>query len=527
MESNYSLIQSDNTDNVKKEEIHSTAYYQFIEQIKNHIRKVENEYCGEEIKNLENQYDLIREYEQEFENQRENCLNNYSTLKDEISEIENTYPNIDIGVFSGFFENFEEYYLFFTKASEVLSKFNQFNDEAQSLYYILKRKSACIEALEDMNLKMSEEYAQKLEKYEVMEEEYKELLATFDSIKNNNSGNKNDENNLENILNINENGGLVEELSSKLKNINYEYEKLKKCNTENEKQIVYLKDFMKSNCILRSKSAQSINELEFTIKKYEIDNTNLQMMLNELREENEKLIKDKEYLEEQINTQLNEMKLKTEEAVNDNNNLACLLEENEDINNKDMYNTNVNNLGDLLCEEEEEKEDNKEKEEKPKEPETENTNQKNKIDDNINNNNKINNITNLKNLRKDIKLNIRDSLKKFNRLSSSTFTYRNKLPHSGIKKAYNVMFQKGKKKQQIDYFMQFFFLLFQSMKMNSNNVSQFLNYDPKVLYNECKKEHVPYHKFQEWISSKLSLDEKKKVKENFSTITGIICTSLM
>ena len=524
MESNYTLIQSNNSDSDKKDKIHSSAYYKFIEQIKNHIRKIENDYCGEEIKNLENQYDLIREYEQEFENQRENCLNNYSTLKDEITEIENTYPNIDIGLFSGFFENFEEYYLFFTKASELLSKFNQFNDEAQSLYFIIKRQSTCIEALKDMNLKISDEYAEKIEKYEAMEEEYKELLATFDNIKNNVSVDKNSTGKNNYVLNINENGGLVEELNNKIKNLSNEYEKLKKTNTENEKQILHLKDFMKSNCILRSKNVQSINELEFKIKKYEIDNTNLQTMVNELREENEKLIKDKEYLEEQINLQLDAMKIKGNDEVNENNNLACLLEEDDDIKNNDnVYNTNVNNLGDLLCEEEE-KEDTISNEENKKESETEKTNEKNIIDNNNKNNN---NVTNLRSLRKVIKSNIKESANKYKHLSSTVCTFRKRMSQSGIKNAYKLMFQKNEKVNKVDYFMQFFFLLFQSMKMNSNNVSQFLNYDPEVLYNECKKEHVPYHKFHEWIISKLDLDEKKKIKENFSTITGIICTSLM
>ena len=82
----------------------------------------------------------------------------------------------------------------------------------------------------------------------------------------------------------------------------------------------------------------------------------------------------------------------------------------------------------------------------------------------------------------------------------------------------------------INYFKQFFFLLFQSMKMNSNNIGNFLGYNPEILYNECKKEHVPFHKYQKWIERKLlkkEMNENSKKIEDFSTITGVFCSSLI
>jgi hypothetical protein len=107
-----------------------------------------------------------------------------------------------------------------------------------------------------------------------------------------------------------------------------------------------------------------------------------------------------------------------------------------------------------------------------------------------------------------------------------------------INNAYNIMF-KGRQfqyptrvinKDNHDYFKQFFFLLFQSMKMNSNNIGNFLGYNPEILYNECKKEHVPFHKYQKWIERKLlkkEMNENSKIIEDFSTITGIFCSSLI
>ena len=107
-----------------------------------------------------------------------------------------------------------------------------------------------------------------------------------------------------------------------------------------------------------------------------------------------------------------------------------------------------------------------------------------------------------------------------------------------INSAYNLMF-KGKqfqfatriaKKENHDYFKQFFFLLFQSMKMNSENIGNFLGFNPEKLYNECRKEHIPFHKFQKWIEKKLLKKERiENIKkyEDFKTITGIFCSSLI
>ena len=108
----------------------------------------------------------------------------------------------------------------------------------------------------------------------------------------------------------------------------------------------------------------------------------------------------------------------------------------------------------------------------------------------------------------------------------------------GVNSAYNVMFQ-GKQfqfpsrvanKKNVDYFKQFFFLLFQAMKINSDKVQLFLGFDPESLYNQCKSEHVPFHKYQKWLESQLMRKEQindERKYEDFATLTGIFCSSLI
>ena len=108
----------------------------------------------------------------------------------------------------------------------------------------------------------------------------------------------------------------------------------------------------------------------------------------------------------------------------------------------------------------------------------------------------------------------------------------------GVNSAYNVMFQ-GKQfqfpsrvvnKKNVDYFKQFFFLLIQAMKINSDKVQLFLGLDPESLYNQCKSEHVPFHKYQKWLEHQLMKKEEindERKHEDFATLTGIFCSSLI
>ena len=535
-------------DDNEKNQSHTVAYYRFLDETKNNIDKIENEYCGEEIQNLENHFDLIKEYEQEFETQRENCLYNYSILKDEVTNIQNSIPDFNIEVFNGFFQNFEEFYLFFTKAQEIIKIFMDFNDETQNVYYILKRKNFCIDALKDMNLKMSEEFGNKIEKYEKIEEDYKELQSKYDYLKKIYEEESKKENQTDILVNLNENKNneIIDQLNSKINHLNNEKDRFQRMNSENLEKMENLKTFMKSNCVLRRNSVTTINELQFKINKYEIENLNQQNIIKDLQEENQKLNKEKEYLEEQINNHLTNLSKNSKEdskiySINQNENENE--NENENKVNKNDYYTNdcVNNLGLLLGEGDSEEQSI-----------TSSKNSKNKIligskinleiikdnkkDKSLSGN--LNEFCNLKSLRKAIKNVVKECVGNRSRLSSTSTHKRKqkKFIQSKINKAYNLMFPKKEnlkkniRKQKIntDYFMQFFYLLFQSMKMNSNNIALFLNYDPEELFFECKKEHIPYYKFEEWLQERIySNDLEMGNKESLDTVTGIICSSII
>ena len=68
------------------------------------------------------------------------------------------------------------------------------------------------------------------------------------------------------------------------------------------------------------------------------------------------------------------------------------------------------------------------------------------------------------------------------------------------------------------------------MKMNSDKIVPFLGYDPETLYAQCRSEHVPFHKYQKWLEKEVlrrELIENEKKYEDFATITGIFCSSLI
>ena len=186
MDSDYHLFESNNdkkdSEKNKKQKDHSPAYYKFVNQFRNHLKKLENDNTGEDMNKLANHFNFINKYENEFEEQRENCINCYHAMKDQISLIEKSIPDFDVNVFNTFFQTFEEYYSFFDKALEVLKAFSQFNDEAQELYYVCKRKNNYIDSLKDFFDKISIEYADKNEEYEDLRDKFKNLTHSYDKL---------------------------------------------------------------------------------------------------------------------------------------------------------------------------------------------------------------------------------------------------------------------------------------------------------------------------------------------------------
>ena len=596
MDSDYKLFdpkQEKEDEKKKKKNEHSSGYYKFVNQFKNHLKKIENDFEGEDITKLPNHFNLINKYENEFEEQRESCLNCYNALKEQISLIEKVVPNFDVNIFNSFFQNFEEYYSFFTKSQEILRTFSEFNDETQNLFYILKRKNFCVDALKEFADKISEEFADKVEQYDILKEKFKNLMESYDKLyKLYQETKSNDLNQYENIDNKEL---MIKKLTEKIQDLNIENDRIRQKYTECSNDLELLNLAVKVKYIQKSECEKILNEFKFKMKKLETDNSNFKQTINKLTIENEKLIQEKDSLEQQINAQLNNY-----HSYNNKGhiNLDSLLDENEEKeekedkeengekeieNSEDIASFQGNDLGDLIsdCEEHEtEEEQVKENGQTDininKEPQKIEENLNSKIsfaskpskdtlitineNEDINKNLNINNINNTNNkgedMKKTVSFNLKNDLKKplLKKSNSKNIrlraTKKGIFKHSGsvrirekvstgnINSAYNVMFQ-GKQfqltssiaaKKNFDYFKQFFFLLFQSMKMNSEKIGPFLGFDPEVLYTQCRNEHIPFHKYQSWLEKQLFMREQmenEKKYEDFATITGIFCSSFI
>ena len=312
---------------------------------------------------------------------------------------------------------------------------------------------------------------------------------------------------------------------------------------------------------MKNESEKKINEYKFKMEHFENESIRMKEELKSIRLENEKLIEQKDYFENKINSDLNNINFYGSNNIikeeNNSENINSLIDENKNEEEEELESgKDLQNL--LMNCEEYESEEPEQKEEKLEENEKINVNN---VNNNINEEKKISISINIDN-EKESKLetienkenqNINNKDNDYQYKKSKSIRFLTKEPNmkksiklnklkskksDEINSAYNLMF-KGRQfqystriavKDNRDYFKQFFFLLFQSMKMNSDNIGNFLGYSPENLYNECRKEHIPFHKYQKWIEKKLlkkeSLENSKKY-EDFKTITGIFCSSLI
>ena len=548
MDSDYHLLGTKDLDKEEKKENkkeHETAYYRFVNRFKNHLKKIENNFSGDDINPLKNHFNFINKCENELEEQRENCLNCYKALKEQITLIEKYIPNFDINIFNTFFQSFEEYYSFFQKTKEILETFSKYNDDTQNLYYICKRKNFCIEALKEFVDKISEEYADKIEQYDLLNKKFQELTESYDKLYKIYSESKNSE--INKGGNIQNKDLIISKLNLKIQDLSIENDRINKKYLECSRELERLNMHLKFNFVSKAESENKINEYKYKLKHFENESIKIKEEIKSLRKENEKLIEQKEYFEGQINNELNNIN-------NNENNLDNILNNNyliEEKGNEEEEIESCKNLENLImnCEENETEEAPEEnKEEKIEinniDKKTENQIIINKKDNNILENKisggSINNnkSSSLKSKSIRIKTNEHNS-KEINLKKSVNFNELKTKKSDDINSAYNIMF-KGRhfqyptriaSKDYRDYFKQFFFLLFQSMKMNSdNNIEIFLGKNPEILYKQCKKEHIPFHKYQKWIEKKLlriDLNNNYKKYEDFSTITGILCSSFI
>ena len=106
---------------------------------------------------IENYVQYISDYENQFENQRQNCTNCYSDIKSLITELEMEYPKIDINIFSDFFQIIEEFFQFFSSSKDVLNKFSYLNDYTQELNTKYNRAVDLVNGYKEMYENLNEE----------------------------------------------------------------------------------------------------------------------------------------------------------------------------------------------------------------------------------------------------------------------------------------------------------------------------------------------------------------------------------
>lgn len=89
-------------------------------------------------------------------------------------------------------------------------------------------------------------------------------------------------------------------------------------------------------------------------------------------------------------------------------------------------------------------------------------------------------------------------------------------------------YTKGPNKRN-DY-KQFFILLFRSMILNTDNIEPFLKINPDQLYEECKKDKIPYNKYENFIKKAVEMQIKPKPKEKtdqYKNLIGFISSNLV
>ena len=322
MDSDYHLLGTKDLDKEEKKENkkeHETAYYRFVNRLKNHLKKIENNFSGDDINPLKNHFNFINKCENELEEQRENCLNCYKALKEQITLIEKYIPNFDINIFNTFFQSFEEYYSFFQKTKEILETFSKYNDDTQNLYYICKRKNFCIEALKEFVDKISEEYADKIEQYDLLNKKFQELTESYDKLYKIYSESKNSE--INKGGNIQNKDLIISKLNLKIQDLSIENDRINKKYLECSRELERLNMHLKFNFVSKSESENKINEYKYKLKHFENESIKIKEEIKSLRKENEKLIEQKEYFEGQINNELNNIN-------NNENNLDNILNKN-------------------------------------------------------------------------------------------------------------------------------------------------------------------------------------------------------
>ena len=484
---------------------------------------------------IENYVQYISDYENQFENQRQNCTNCYSDIKSLITELEMEYPKIDINIFSDFFQIIEEFFQFFSSSKDVLNKFSYLNDYTQELNTKYNRAVDLVNGYKEMYENLNEEMKIKENNIINLKDEitklnknYIELYQKYDI--------SNNEKLRTNIIEENTQKNLIEKIK-----------KLTDEKLELENKINIYESLMKSKYVLKTEYEKLFVNSKKEKKKNEELIESLTIENENLKAENNKLTTLKYELEGQLNKKIEEIdkiinQTNNNEMTEDNKNdtikdvttlenLLALDEEEQNqnnipvnilnINNQKLNNNNLDNINTNITE--------KRKSLSFLSPRENNTmlSHRSNIESNTNLNFRVSgNLLSERASFFDIKennpidenVNIYDTYRDSQR---STFTL-NRPKISGIKNAYKMIKKNPAKKYNEDYYKQFFFLLFQAMKLNSESIEAFLVVDPENLYYQCKKEHIPFHKYEKWLNEHIESNIDNNVLRNNQDYVNLV-----
>ena len=126
----------------------------------------------------------ISDMQDEFLNQKENCSSLYMDIKTMISTIEKENPEIDINLFSDFFQIIEEYYSLFSNVSEVLTHFSILNNQCLNQDQLIKDQEKEIIALKKENETLNQDTVFKEANIAKLEEEVQLLTKDYINLYN-------------------------------------------------------------------------------------------------------------------------------------------------------------------------------------------------------------------------------------------------------------------------------------------------------------------------------------------------------
>lgn len=458
----------------------------------------------DEYQPLENYTDYINEMKEEFDNQKENCTSLYSDIKVLVSSIEKDYPDLNLNCFSDFFQIIEEYYSLFTNIDDILQHFSHLNEQCIIHDKIILQREDLINTLKNENEILNQDKAFKDSSIAKLEEEVQLLSKDYIALYNS-----------ANVTSRSEGNELTpsqEEEKTKLLNA---IKKLKEEKSAYNKEIIALKN--------------TINTYDIEIKTKYVLKVEHERMLKEKRKE----LKEKQQVINQMEDTMEQLQKEIVNLCNLKDDLLTELEQKrdeierlrtEETNERPPLVNMPSTLDNLLLGEIESKDE-------------DNENGVVLTDRSISDNG--NNVTipvNLKITSSDVVNEMNNN--NFKKLKEKPNQYQN-TNTSRIKSIYNIInnpFDKkhmqSTRKVSDDYYKQFFFLTFQSIKLNSDNIEPFLSVNPEYLYKECKLQHIPFHKYESWLNKTIfnntnRKEKKPKVNSEYGNFLSFISSRLI